>query len=372
MQNISVKFGKRSYPIFIGTSSLSDIGKLISERKLGKQAAVISDETVSKLYGDCVLKSLGESRIRPFLHVVPDGEESKSLNVLSEIYTHLIKTGLRRDDMIIALGGGVVGDLAGFAATTYLRGVNFIQVPTTLLAQVDSSVGGKVGINHPLGKNLVGSFYQPKFVLIDPEVLYTLPKREIVAGMGEVIKYALIRDRKFFKLLEENLDTILQLANDKIVSKTINTCCKIKAHVVEKDEKESGLRRILNFGHTLGHALEAATNFNTFKHGEAVIHGMQWASWVSWKKGCLSGEKFKVINTLLNRVHIPPLPAGLNPAGLISKIKMDKKQSGRGLNLVLLKDIGKTRIETTNDLSPLIEKWLLEKQARGQGEGVKA
>ncbi len=323
---------------------------------------MISDETVSKLYSDRVIKSLEKAGINSFLHIVPNGENSKSLNILSEIYTDIIKRGLKRDDMIIALGGGVVGDIAGFAAATYLRGVNFVQIPTTLLAQVDSSVGGKVGINHPLGKNLVGSFYQPRFVLIDPEVLYTLPRREILAGMGEVIKYALILEKKFFKFLENNLKTILQLANNKVICKTIKTCCKIKAHVVEKDEKESGLRRILNFGHTLGHALEAATNFNTFKHGEAVIHGMKWASWVSWEKGYLSEEKFNAINALLNRLDIPPIPKGLNSVDLITKIKVDKKQSRKGLNLVLLNDIGKFRIETAGDLSPIIEKWLIEKR----------
>ena len=358
MKKILVKLGPQSYPILIIPGGLSGVGPMIQAKKLGRQAAVISDHTVSKLYSEKVMQSMTNSGIDSTLHVVPDGEGSKSFARLNKLYTGLIQAHLRRDGLIVALGGGVVGDLAGFAAATYLRGVRWVQVPTTLLAQVDSSVGGKVGMNHPLGKNLIGSFYQPRFVLSDPSVLATLHTREMWSGLGEVIKYGLIFSERFFSFLEKNLNLLAELSNDDLVVKTAAFCCKAKADIVKKDEKESGLRRILNFGHTLGHALEAATDFRYFRHGEAVVHGIHWASWVSWKKGELSRPVFQRIENLLQRCPLPKIPKRLNADALASHIQRDKKQSEKGLHLVLLADIGKTRIKPTDNTLELIKEWL--------------
>ncbi|MCJ7812674.1 3-dehydroquinate synthase [bacterium] len=342
----------------IQPSSLKNIGTLIKEHHLGEQAVVITDQTVMKLYGNPVRDSLQKAGIQFTFEVVPDGEKSKSLNQASKLYTKLIQFNLHRDGMVIALGGGVVGDLAGFIAATYLRGVNLIQIPTTLLAQVDSSVGGKVGINHPLGKNLIGSFYQPRLVCIDPQVLATLNKREIWAGLGEVIKYGLIWDNLFYTFMEKNLIAISELENWDMISQMIETCCRIKAEVVEKDEKETGLRRILNFGHTLGHALEAVTDFRYFRHGEAIVHGMHFASYLSWRKAILFKSEFDRIEIMLHRFQIPKLSKMINDQNLFNKIGIDKKQTKEGLHFVLLETIGQTKVENIPDLSKQISEWL--------------
>ncbi len=358
MIQLLVDLGERAYPIIIQPSSLENISTVIKEHHLGEQAVVITDQTVMKLYGNPVRDSLRQTEIQFTFEVVPDSEKSKSLDQASKLYTKLIEFNLHRDGMVIALGGGVVGDLAGFIAATYLRGVNLIQIPTTLLAQVDSSVGGKVGINHPLGKNLIGSFYQPRLVCIDPKVLKTLDKREIWAGLGEVIKYGLIWDNPFYEFMEKNLTAISELENWDLISQMIETCCGIKAAVVEKDEKESGLRRILNFGHTLGHALEAVTDFRYFRHGEAVVHGMHFASWLSWQKSHLSKSEFERIETLLKQFQIPKLPKKINNKNLLNKIGIDKKQTKEGLHFVLLETIGRTKMETIFDLPEQISEWL--------------
>jgi 3-dehydroquinate synthase len=248
---------------------------------------------------------------------------------------------------VVALGGGVIGDLAGFVAATVLRGVPLLQIPTTLLAQVDSSVGGKVGINHPLGKNLIGSFHQPRLVLIDPLVLDTLPMSERWSGASEVVKYALIRDPFFYNLLEKGLEQLIALENMEAVAGMIATCCQIKAEIVERDEKEGGLRRILNFGHTLAHALEAAAGYETFRHGEAVCYGMAWAIQVSKERGLLREEKFRRMDALLKRFPLPPIPETTTAEDLFIRIGLDKKQTAEGLYLVLLEDIGKAKIIPT-------------------------
>jgi len=358
MSEVFVNLGDRSYSIFIESQGFLKLSLIMEELNLGKHAAVISDETVSRLYGNRVLETLRRNGIACDLHVVPDGEGSKSLDRASWIYTQLIESKLRRDGVIIALGGGVIGDLAGFIAATYLRGVKWVQVPTTLLAQVDSSVGGKVGINHPYGKNLIGSFYQPQFVLIDPGVLSTLENREIWAGLGEVLKYGLIRDEELLRSLEENLNSIVELTDENLIAELITTCCGIKAQIVEQDEKEGDLRRVLNFGHTLGHALEAETQFKYFRHGEAVVYGLYWASYVSLVKGYLSEPIFHRIETLIRRFPIPDLPDGLKPDRLESRIGSDKKQAREGLDLILLKNIGSTAIEKVTSVSDKIEGWL--------------
>ncbi|MFC1569925.1 3-dehydroquinate synthase [bacterium] len=358
MKIVGLDLGERSYPILIQNNILSKITTHLKGHAPAEHAIIISDQTVSKLYGQTVLDTLSINGIQVNQFVVNDGEDSKSWKTMGDLLTQCIQTGLKRDGLIIALGGGIIGDLAGFVAATYLRGVNFIQIPTSLLAQVDSSVGGKVGINHPLGKNLIGNFYQPRLVLIDPMTLITLDKREMWAGMGEVVKYGLIWSEEFFTNIETNLHTLAELKNMDAVTDMLSFCCRAKADVVEKDEKEGGLRRILNFGHTLGHALEAVTDYHYFKHGEAVVYGMHWAAWVSWQEKLISDADFQRIETLLKQFPIPYLPENLTVNNLISKTKIDKKQTDKGLNLILLEAIGKTRILPVDDISTWIQGWL--------------
>ncbi|MBN2029893.1 3-dehydroquinate synthase [bacterium] len=358
MMQFMVDLDDRSYPIIIEPSGLNHIGRSIREHHCSKRVVVITDETVMKLYGKRVQSALQQASIRSTTHVVPDGESSKSIEQVSNLYTELIETNLHRDALVIALGGGVVGDLAGFVAATYLRGIDFIQIPTTLLAQVDSSVGGKVGINHPLGKNLIGSFYQPRLVYIDPKVLTTLDRREMWAGLGEVVKYGLIWDNLFWTFMELHLKEISELKDWDIISQMIDTCCRIKAEVVKKDEKESGLRRILNFGHTLGHALEVVTDYQYFKHGEAIVHGMRFAAWLSWQKAHLSKADFERIEALLKQFEIPELPKNIDSQTLFEKTRIDKKQTREGLQFVCLDQIGRTKVEPVPDLSNQISGWL--------------
>lgn len=355
---VHVELGDRSYDIYIESNSLDNVSQYIQQVYNGNNIAVISDETVADLYAEKVVESLKPHFNCINLITFPAGEKSKSYTQLQLLHTELLERGFKRDSLIIALGGGVTGDLVGFAAATFLRGVDFVQIPTTILSQVDSSVGGKVGINHPLGKNLVGNFYQPKSVLIDTETLKTLPEREIWAGMAEVIKYGLIWDASFFNFIHDNLDDLIGLKNSEILNKAIQICCQIKAEVVRQDEKEGGLRRILNFGHTLGHAIEANTEFATYHHGEAVLHGMRWAAWVSYEMKFIDQATLDKIESVLKLFKVPPLAPQLDPSVLLDKMKMDKKQTEKGLNLVLLDRIGQTKIITCDDIYPLIEGWL--------------
>lgn len=358
MKILRVNLGDRGYPILIQKKILSEAAVHIRDHAATDQAVIISDRTVTSLYGTLFMNSLTEAGIKTSLFTVNDGEESKSWETMGNLLTRCVRSELKRDGLIIALGGGVVGDLAGFVASTYLRGVRFMQVPTSLLAQVDSSVGGKVGINHALGKNLIGNFYQPRLVLIDPVTLTTLDKRELWAGMSEVLKYGLIWDGAFFKDIENNLESLVNLENMDAVVDMLAFCCRVKAEVVEQDEQESGLRRILNFGHTVGHALEAVTEYSYLKHGEAVVHGMHWAAWVSRLEKMITEEDFKRIESVLKRFPVPRILENLTTEKLISKIKIDKKQTGKGLNLVLLETIGKTVIRQVNSVDSWISSWL--------------
>ncbi len=358
MKTVRVRLDNRTYDIFVQSGILDEVGKWIRETVPTSHAVIVSDQTVSQLYGTRVQSALENEGIKTSLHTVPDGENSKSTEQLHALYDAFFQVGLRRDGLVIALGGGVVGDLAGFAAATFLRGVPFVQIPTTLLAQVDSSVGGKVGINHPFGKNLIGSFYQPKCVLIDPDVLQTLPTRELWAGAGEVMKYALIRDGDLFRLLEEHLEKLFCLEETELLESVITRCCQIKAWVVEKDETETELRRILNFGHTLGHALEAETQYAYFRHGEAVVYGMQWATQLSWSLGLISEKELVRIQAVLQRFPLLPIPECVTLEGLMKRIGVDKKQTATGLRVVLLKRIGKACILPARELETLTKTWL--------------
>ncbi len=345
MNRVHVDLGENSYDIFIHPGLLQDIPSLTRSLSLQGTFFIISDTRVAFLYGETVLQQfqkLGQAH----LLTVPEGESSKSISVADSLYTRMIQLGAHRKDTIIALGGGVIGDLAGFVAATFMRGIPFIQIPTTVLAQVDSSVGGKVGINHPLGKNLIGAFYQPRMVIIDPEVLHSLDERQVRAGLAEVIKYGLIWDSDFFHTLETHIKAIKSLKDKTLVNDILEKCCKIKAEVVRQDEKESGLRAILNFGHTLGHALEAVTGYRTLFHGEAVAHGMLMALELSKTCG-LSAQEASQGQELIRRLDVASLPEHLDPAAILKSMAKDKKRLGNVQTWILLTSIGRAVITNT-------------------------
>lgn len=316
---------------------------------LGGKVAVVSNATIAALYLDAVNDALERAGFETVSVLLPDGEEHKNLDSLAVIYDHLVRSRLERRSIVLALGGGVVGDLAGYAAATYLRGVPFVQVPTTLLAQVDSSVGGKTGVNHQHGKNLIGAFYQPRLVLIDVAVLSSLPRRELVAGLAEVIKYGIIEDAELFGTLEDKVDRLIGLDRDLLIQ-VIAASCSIKARVVEQDEREDDYRAVLNFGHTLGHALEAATAYGEFLHGEAVAIGMAKATAISLRQGFCDQQSMVRVRQLIERAGLPvEFPDSVTMQGLISGIEVDKKSAGGKIKFVMCAGIGKTRFHS---LSP--------------------
>jgi 3-dehydroquinate synthase len=345
MRILNVNLGNRSYPIFIEVDSFANAVKEILRHCDAKTFIIITDENVAAHYSERLKDSLDQNGVKSHLYKIHPGEESKSLTTAEQIYTWMLANRFHRDDVIIAFGGGVVGDLAGFIAATYLRGIRWVQIPTTLMAQVDSSVGGKVGVNHPLAKNSIGAFYQPQLVWIDPMTLKTLPRREIYNGLAELIKYGLTLDSELFEFLEANLNKMLSLENWDILIHVIRTCCRLKSSVVEKDERESGNRRVLNFGHTIGHALENITEYQYFRHGEAVAWGMLSAAVMSQQKLSLPDDQFSRIQNVINFLEKPTLPSDITTDQVIQAIQSDKKMSNDGLKFVLLENIGKCRLE---------------------------
>jgi 3-dehydroquinate synthase len=341
---VKVPLGTRSYQINIGAGLLSQLGRDCKRLGLGARCAIISDRNVAPLYGRKVEASLARAGFEPALITVPAGETAKSLKTVQSCYDQLAAKRLERKSFIVALGGGVVGDLAGFVAATYLRGVAFVQVPTTLLAQVDSSVGGKVGVNLKAGKNLVGSFYQPRLVLCDLNTLATLPARELRAGLAEVIKYGIIYDEPLFKKLERDMPKLLHRDTGTLEA-VVARCCEIKAEVVGQDETESGLRAILNFGHTLGHALEAISHYGRYLHGEAISIGQVAAAGLSKQVLGLPEEHAGRITRLLEQAGLPITAKLSRPrqAQLLNAMKLDKKVSRGEVKFVLAKRIGKVR-----------------------------
>jgi 3-dehydroquinate synthase len=334
----------RSYPIHIGSGLLNQVA-LISNHLPRKRVAVVSNTTVAPLYMDR-LRNVFESQGTACIPIVlPDGEEHKNWQTLNLIYDALLASRCERSTPIIALGGGVVGDLAGFAAATYLRGVPFIQIPTTLLAQVDSSVGGKTGINHPLGKNMIGAFYQPRVVVIDVDTLDTLPERELRAGLAEVIKYGLIRDPDFFAWVEQNISRLL--AKDiPVMVEAIARSCRNKAQVVEADEHESGLRALLNLGHTFGHAIENAMGYGRWLHGEAVAAGTMMAAELSRLLHMITSEDVERIRALYLRAGLPVHAPDLGMQKYLKLMELDKKVEGGKMRFVLLKRIGEAVVHS--------------------------
>jgi 3-dehydroquinate synthase len=343
MQTLTVNLGDRSYPIHVGAGLLDRAGELLQQAGMRGKVAVVTNPTVAQLYLDPLHEALinAEFEVTPIL--LPDGEEHKNLKSLVSIYDRLIRERFERKSCVLALGGGVVGDVAGFAAATYLRGVSYVQVPTTLLAQVDSSVGGKTGINHESGKNLIGAFYQPKLVLIDIAVLRTLPQRELVAGLAEVIKYGIIRDPALFGLLEQRMEKLLG-SDRELLSQVIQIACAIKARIVEADEREDDYRAVLNFGHTIGHALEAVTGYRQLLHGEAVAVGMVKAAALSVQQGFCDKASFNRVVALVRKAGLPvEIPLGVLPQNLIQAMEVDKKVAGGKIKFILCEGIGRTR-----------------------------
>ncbi len=346
--NLTVGLGDRSYPIFIEDGILENIGADLAKRDIASRYVVISDDYVASLYGSTLMASLKDAGVAAELITFPRGEASKNLQVFAELSSKLAQKGMDRKSGLIALGGGVTGDLTGFLAASYMRGIPFVQVPTTLLSQVDSSVGGKTGVDIPEGKNLVGAFYQPKAVYIDSTVLTTLPVEELLGGIAEVIKYGVIRDFGFYGFLERNLDAILAL-QPAIIQEMIRTCCEIKADVVAQDERESDLRRILNFGHTIGHAVEAASNFSLI-HGHAVAIGMVAALRLSVSLGLCKRKEAGRVATLIHAFGLPTeIPEGMDTSRIKSYIKSDKKSIGGSVFYVLPTAIGDVLI--TNEVT---------------------
>jgi 3-dehydroquinate synthase len=338
MQTLTVDLKERAYPIHIGTALLTH-PELILPHLARKQVAIVTNTTIAPLYLDTLSKPLAAEGVDIVPIILPDGEEYKNSDTLNLIYDALLRRHCERKTTLIALGGGVIGDLTGFAAATYLRGVPFIQIPTTLLAQVDSSVGGKTGINHPLGKNMVGAFYQPKLVLADTSTLNTLDDRQLSAGLAEVIKYGLIRDLLFFEWLEQNIDKLLA-RDPEALAYAIKRSCENKAEVVIADEHEGGVRALLNLGHTFGHAIEAGMGYGNWLHGEAVAAGTMLAATLSQRLGWISEAEVSRIRALFERAGLPVSAPDLGVEAYLEHMAVDKKVENGKMRFVLLKAIG--------------------------------
>ena len=340
-ETVTVNLGERSYPIVIGSGLLGG-GFDLSEYVTGGDCLIVSNETVAPLYLEALQANLGGKTVETIS--LPDGEKYKTVATLEAVLDKLVGSRANRDVTLIALGGGVVGDITGFAAACYMRGVAFIQVPTTLLAQVDSSVGGKTGVNHPLGKNLIGAFHQPQIVLIDTDTLATLPERELKAGLAEVIKYGAIADAEFFTWLEANIDALLA-RDTEALGHAIRRSCELKAHVVAEDEREAGRRAILNFGHTFGHAIEQCQGYGEWLHGEAVAAGMVMASMLS----DIRKEDVARLIDLLRRAGLPVKPPAIGAGAMQEAMRMDKKVLGKQLRFVLLRQLGDAFVSADYD-----------------------
>lgn len=348
MHTLHVDLGERSYPIYIGRDLLAD-GSLLAQHVRGSQVVIVSNDTVAPLYLDRVRSSLGERKLVTEV-VLPDGEQYKTLETLAGIFDRVLADRHDRTTTFVAVGGGVVGDVTGFAAACYQRGVDFIQVPTTLLAQVDSSVGGKTAVNHPLGKNMIGAFYQPRAVIVDTNTLHTLPARELSAGLAEVVKYGLICDEPFYRWLQEQMPRLLA-REEAALAEAIERCCTNKARVVAADEREGGLRAILNLGHTFGHAIETAQGYGNWLHGEAVAAGMVLAAGLSAWRGWIPPEEVDDLRRLLADVHLPVAPpAEMTAARFLDLMARDKKVLNGQLRLILLAAIGEACI--VDDVTP--------------------
>lgn len=354
MRRFEVSLGTRSYPIISGRGLLDSVGSLCRDLGLGKSAVIVSNSTVGNIYGQRVFQSLGDAGIQVHSFHIPDGEYYKNSATLDSLYDVLIDAGLDRKSFLVALGGGVVGDLTGFAAATFLRGIDFVQVPTTLLAQVDSSVGGKTGINHSKGKNLIGAFYQPRCVVIDPATLDTLPDREFRSGFAEIVKYGVVCDRSFFDFVANNAHELLLRDSDLLLD-VIMRSCEIKSEVVANDECESGYRAVLNYGHTFAHAVEKLSGYGKYLHGEAVSIGMVLSSRLSERKGyALPSDSDRILG-LLKNLNLPVDLPVFSPDAYYEAMLCDKKVRERGINFVFNRGIGHFIIERVSNWEFLLD-----------------
>jgi 3-dehydroquinate synthase len=340
LRRIEARTASSAYGIEIGSGVAQRLGAVLDVLNLPQRRFIVSSQTVWRLHSDVFDGLTAEEPV-----LLPDGERFKHLATVSRIYDALIKAAADRASTIVAVGGGVVGDIAGFAAATYLRGVPVVHVPTTLLAQVDSAIGGKVGVNHPLGKNLIGAFHQPSAVIVDPDFLGTLPRREFRAGLYEIVKYGMIASRPLFDRIRQQLGALFA-REDSTLTPVITECCQIKASIVENDERESGPRRALNFGHTIAHALEAATRYRRFRHGEAVAYGMMVATEVAVARGVLTADDQQALAALIRQMGPLPPIADLPPAQVLDAVARDKKVVAGRLHFVLATSIGSTATAT--------------------------
>jgi 3-dehydroquinate synthase len=347
MNTLQLDLGERSYPIHIG-SQLLDQADLYKKHIKGTFTAVVTNETVAPLYADRVVKALEGTGQKVKLIVLPDGEAFKTWEVLQKIFDGLLENSADRKTTLVALGGGVIGDMTGFAAACYMRGIRFIQVPTTLLSQVDSSVGGKTGINHPLGKNMVGAFHQPQAVIADLDTLKTLPPEELAAGLAEVIKHGAIADSEFLSWIEKNQDA-LNNCDPVAMEFAVRRSCEIKSQVVAQDEKEGGIRAILNFGHTFGHAIEAGMGYGSWLHGQAVGCGMVMAADLSVRVGLLSDADASRLKKIIQALHLPTQPPKLGVNRFMELMSVDKKAEGGEVRYILLNGLGQAKIQTVDD-----------------------
>ncbi|KAB8332451.1 3-dehydroquinate synthase [Scytonema tolypothrichoides VB-61278] len=342
MSSIIVNLPQQSYEIAVAPESLDKLGEYMSDRKLGKKVLLVSNPTIFKHYGERAIASLEAAGFEVATCTLPPGERYKTLSSVQKIYDTALSNRLERSSTMVALGGGVIGDMTGFAAATWLRGIHVVQVPTSLLAMVDSAIGGKTGVNHPQGKNLIGAFHQPRLVLIDPEVLKSLPMREFRAGMAEVIKYGVIWDAELFAQMEESkrLDQ-LRYVKAELIESILTRSCQAKADVVGKDEKEAGLRAILNYGHTIGHAVESLTGYRVVNHGEAVAIGMVAAGQIAVELGMWQKEEAERQNALIEKAGLPTkLPDGVDIEAIIDSLQLDKKVKAGKVRFILPTQIG--------------------------------
>lgn len=345
MTTVSVELGSRSYPIHIGEGLLSSLAELLGPLGVSGRMGLVSSARIHELYGEAVESALTAIGCQVSTTLIPNGEKAKDLATVSYLYNAFLEAGLDRTSTLVSLGGGVVGDVTGFVAATLFRGIPYIQIPTTLLAMVDSSIGGKTGVNHPCGKNLIGAFHQPQAVLIDPAMVRTLPRREITSACAEIIKAAAIADGGFFQQLAGGIQQLVDLTDMPLLEDAIIRSCRIKAEVVSGDERESNRRRILNFGHTLGHALEATAGYDTLRHGEAVAMGMVAAGYISTRVTGFPAGDLELLAAPITQLELPRLPA-LDQAVFQSFLSHDKKIRRGELHFVLLESIGRPVITT--------------------------
>ena len=361
MANIRIELDNRGYDIHVGAGMLDRAGEIVSAACRGRSAAIVTNRRIGELYAGRLVESLSLAGIKAQVITIPTGERFKTLRTIAGIYEKLLDQRLDRGGIVIGLGGGVIGDMSGFVAATYLRGVDFVQVPTSLLAQVDASIGGKTGVNLSRGKNLVGAFYQPKAVIIDVSALRTLPAREFRSGLAEVIKHGIIRDSEYFAFLEQNLRAVRR-QDPAILERTIARSCEIKADVVAQDERESGLRRILNFGHTAAHTIESLTGYGKYSHGEAVAIGMVTAAIVSAEMGSVEPDMVSRIVRMIKASGLPyQVPPGITHQDIVTAMGFDKKVAHGKLHTVLARRIGEAYV--SDDVTPQVWLKALDKQA---------